>query len=156
MRCPVDRSELLQQQLGTANIAICRDCGGLWLTRAARQAPSPDPTTLPEATRKPREGSAPKRKFRLCPGCPNALTRERVEGIEIDRCKFCDGIWLDAGEYDAVRRRIEVPAIPVPRLTDPVSLRGLGLGEVLEQPDVVEGILDLSLGAIEFLLRSIL
>jgi Zn-finger nucleic acid-binding protein len=30
-----------------------------------------------------------------------------VEGIEIDRCPRCDGIWLDAGEYDAVRQRIE-------------------------------------------------
>ena len=44
-----------------------------------------------------------------CPECGGSLTAERVEGIEIDRCSHCVGVWLDAGEYDAVRRHIEHP-----------------------------------------------
>ncbi len=32
---------------------------------------------------------------------------ERAEGIDIERCAHCDGVWLDPGEYDAVRHRIE-------------------------------------------------
>jgi hypothetical protein len=36
------------------------------------------------------------------------MTSQRMEGIEIDRCMTCDGIWLDAGEYEAVRHRIAV------------------------------------------------
>jgi Zn-finger nucleic acid-binding protein len=51
-----------------------------------------------------------KRKNALaCPECEGPLTPERVEGIEIDRCIHCVGVWLDAGEYDAVRRHIEHP-----------------------------------------------
>jgi Zn-finger nucleic acid-binding protein len=42
-----------------------------------------------------------------CPECHGPLTPQRVEGIEIDRCVHCVGVWLDAGEYDAVRRHIE-------------------------------------------------
>jgi len=92
----------------------------------------------------------------LCPGCPSALTREKIEGIEIDRCKSCDGIWLDAGEYQVVRRRIEVPAGPSAPKHGRFSLSTLGLGEAIVQPDVMESIVDISLGAIEFLLNSIL
>ena len=51
-----------------------------------------------------------KRKSPLvCPECGGSLNAERVEGIEIDRCIHCVGVWLDAGEYDAVRRHIEHP-----------------------------------------------
>jgi Transcription factor zinc-finger len=36
------------------------------------------------------------------------MATQTIEGIEIDRCMTCDGIWLDAGEYDAVRHRIGI------------------------------------------------
>jgi Zn-finger nucleic acid-binding protein len=38
------------------------------------------------------------------------MAAQTIEGIEIDRCMTCDGIWLDAGEYDAVRHRIGIDA----------------------------------------------
>lgn len=40
------------------------------------------------------------------------MIAQTIEGIEIDRCITCDGIWLDAGEYDAVRHRIGIDASP--------------------------------------------
>ncbi len=39
------------------------------------------------------------------------MVAQTIEGIEIDRCMTCDGIWLDAGEYDAVRHRIGLEAV---------------------------------------------
>ena len=39
--------------------------------------------------------------------CRRVLVPERVEGIDIERCANCAGVWLDPGEYDAVRHRIE-------------------------------------------------
>jgi len=39
--------------------------------------------------------------------CRRGLVPERVEGIDIERCAKCAGVWLDPGEYDAVRHRIE-------------------------------------------------
>ena len=111
LRCPVDRSELLEQKLGAANIAICRDCGGLWLSPKARMAPSVDPSSLPEVTQKASDASHPLRKYKMCPACGITLISEKIKGIEIDRCTKCDGVWLDAGEYAAVRSRIEIQGV---------------------------------------------
>jgi Zn-finger nucleic acid-binding protein len=33
-----------------------------------------------------------------------------VDGVEIDRCSRCRGVWLDAGEYDAVAAAIQSDA----------------------------------------------
>ena len=37
-----------------------------------------------------------------CPKCGSDLTPEVSRGIEIDRCASCGGMWLDAGELDAL------------------------------------------------------
>jgi len=37
-----------------------------------------------------------------CPKCGGHLESEDYRKIQIDRCADCDGIWLDAGEIDAV------------------------------------------------------
>lgn len=33
-----------------------------------------------------------------CPKCPTEMHRETFDGIEIDRCPTCKGIYLDQGE----------------------------------------------------------
>jgi len=35
-----------------------------------------------------------------CPDCKNAMITLELEGIEIDYCTNCGGIWLDAGELE--------------------------------------------------------
>lgn len=35
-----------------------------------------------------------------CPGCKNAMITLELEGVEIDYCASCGGIWLDAGELE--------------------------------------------------------
>lgn len=37
-----------------------------------------------------------------CPSCGKKMTYATVEGITIDFCQDCAGIWLDAGELSAV------------------------------------------------------
>jgi Zn-finger nucleic acid-binding protein len=68
-----------------------------------------DPEALPPATRVATPTTRKRKSALACPECDGALTPQRVEGIEIDRCIHCVGVWLDAGEYDAVRRHIEHP-----------------------------------------------
>ena len=110
-RCPIDRVELTEQTVGGAEVAICGECGGLWLSRKARMAPSVEPSSLPSATQNPSDASHPLRKYKMCPACGITLLSENIKGIEIDRCAKCDGVWLDAGEYAAVRSRIEIQAV---------------------------------------------
>ncbi|WP_109482436.1 zf-TFIIB domain-containing protein [Paraburkholderia sp. C35] len=45
-----------------------------------------------------------------CPVCktPDLLMTER-QGVEIDYCPTCRGIWLDRGELDKLLNQIEVP-----------------------------------------------
>ena len=95
--------------MGTASFAHCEHCAGIWLTREALLPPSVDPAALPPATRVATPAARKRKTTLRCPECGGSLTPERVEGIEIDRCTHCVGVWLDAGEYDAVRRYIEHP-----------------------------------------------
>lgn len=39
-----------------------------------------------------------------CPECYRRLKQARTQGIEIDRCPSCRGVWFDAGELEAYRR----------------------------------------------------
>jgi hypothetical protein len=38
--------------------------------------------------------------FMKCPKCGHDLRPEQLEGIEIDRCTFCEGFFMDAGELE--------------------------------------------------------
>lgn len=38
--------------------------------------------------------------FMKCPKCGHDLETESYSGVEIDRCTFCEGIWMDAGELE--------------------------------------------------------
>jgi len=35
-----------------------------------------------------------------CPKCGHDLKTQALEGIEIDRCTFCEGFFVDAGELE--------------------------------------------------------
>lgn len=39
-----------------------------------------------------------------CPKCGMQLVEIDYRGIKIDRCTACEGVWLDAGELEAVSR----------------------------------------------------
>lgn len=42
----------------------------------------------------------------LCPVCQTHLTLVVWQGVCIDRCPACQGIWLDAGEVEQLAARI--------------------------------------------------
>ena len=42
-----------------------------------------------------------------CPRCDGRLKEMAYEGIQIDRCTKCNGIWLDAGEMEQLTRKEE-------------------------------------------------
>lgn len=46
-----------------------------------------------------------------CPTCIDiALTMSDRQGVEIDYCPQCRGVWLDRGELDKLIERAAVPA----------------------------------------------
>ena len=40
-----------------------------------------------------------------CPNCSTQLTMSERQGIEIDYCPSCRGVWLDRGELDKIIER---------------------------------------------------
>lgn len=48
----------------------------------------------------------------LCPTCKTPLTMSERQGIEIDYCPSCRGVWLDRGELDKIIERSAVQAPP--------------------------------------------
>lgn len=50
-----------------------------------------------------------------CPVCPEEkLMMTDRQGIEIDYCPSCRGVWLDRGELDKIIERSAAPAAPQP------------------------------------------
>jgi len=42
--------------------------------------------------------------FMNCPKCGMKLIEVNYKNIEVDKCSGCNGIWLDAGELEAVAK----------------------------------------------------
>jgi hypothetical protein len=42
--------------------------------------------------------------YMRCPKCGMELRETDYRGIKVDRCSACDGVWLDAGEIDALEK----------------------------------------------------
>lgn len=55
-----------------------------------------------------------------CPTCNVALTMTERQGVEIDYCPQCRGVWLDRGELDKI---IERSAAEQPVSAAPASAR---------------------------------
>lgn len=54
-----------------------------------------------------------------CPVCRVPLAMSDRQGIEIDYCPQCRGVWLDRGELDKIVERSMVDAAPAPRAAAP-------------------------------------
>lgn len=42
--------------------------------------------------------------FMRCPKCGMQLQEIEQSGVKVDKCFQCDGVWLDAGELDAMSK----------------------------------------------------
>ena len=54
----------------------------------------------------------------LCPACRVPLTMSERQGVEIDYCPQCRGVWLDRGELDKIIERTANLA-PPPQAAQP-------------------------------------
>lgn len=60
----------------------------------------------------------------LCPHCNVDLAMTERQGVEIDYCPRCRGVWLDRGELDKIIERVAglggpSPAPPPPPAAEP-------------------------------------
>ena len=45
--------------------------------------------------------------FMKCPKCGHDMKEETLEGVGVDRCSYCEGIFFDAGELEQIYTRKE-------------------------------------------------
>ena len=50
----------------------------------------------------------------LCPVCHVGLAMTDRQGVEIDYCPQCRGVWLDRGELDKIIERSGQAGVPAP------------------------------------------
>lgn len=60
-----------------------------------------------EAERRAKETEEQRAKLKAlhwmkCPKCGHDLKVQSLEGVDIDRCTFCEGFFVDAGELEAL------------------------------------------------------
>jgi Zn-finger nucleic acid-binding protein len=48
-----------------------------------------------------------------CPKCRSDMDQIEIDGLEIDRCSSCRGLWFDAGELNRLRNRRAAAAIDI-------------------------------------------
>lgn len=71
-----------------------------------------------------------------CPTCPDTtLVMTDRQGIEIDYCPDCRGVWLDRGELDKIIERSAVTQAPMPQPSAPPMPQAAP--QVTPQPTVI-------------------
>lgn len=97
--CPRDRTELTPFRIGEVSVDTCGRCSGVWLDAGelARVAHDEEMEQLVRAS-----VDAVPSAF-ACPRCAGVCRAAKLEGVEMDSCAACGGIWVDAGELRAAR-----------------------------------------------------
>jgi Zn-finger nucleic acid-binding protein len=117
-RCDLSLNELTKVGV---SVDICANCRGMWLDRGEleklviqvgererKKGPAAQCTetstgiatrTAGLATRTRREG------ILRCPRCATPLKEARQDGVRLDACGGCHGVWLDRGELERIKTR---------------------------------------------------
>jgi Zn-finger nucleic acid-binding protein len=114
MLCPRDQTHLIMHQGEGAGACVCSRCHGVWFSRASLEAcvrrtrPPASPPSAPIHAR-----SSPVQRQLACPICKSdRLVAHIHDGIEVDTCPRCHGVWLDHGEMEHLLRLHRGPAGP--------------------------------------------
>jgi Zn-finger nucleic acid-binding protein len=70
----------------------------------------------------------------VCPSCRVALVMSERQGVEIDYCPQCRGVWLDRGELDKIIERNAKEAAAYQQPAQPVAQPGYQPQQGYQQP----------------------
>ncbi len=108
MLCPVDQSVVQSREDGATQILSCELCHGFWFSREQLAAFVRTGNHIKKFPKKKvfSEKLQHSDSQRLCPSCEKTdLFAKLIDGVEIDVCPRCHGIWLDAGELELIITR---------------------------------------------------
>lgn len=104
--CPRCLDPLAAHVHGEVTVDACARCGGLWLDkgetdRLLAAGPLPQQLANPPATRSDTQyrGSGQ----RECPACETLMALKSIDGIQVDHCRQCGGVFFDRGELSKIK-----------------------------------------------------
>lgn len=83
-------------------IDICPRCEGIWLDAGELGKLLKDRKLSDYLTKD--IGTQSKSKL-ICPRCGGLMDIESADDIDVDVCLSCNGVWLDAGELDGLKKK---------------------------------------------------
>ena len=86
-------------------IDVCPKCKGIWLDKGELGKFLKDRKLTNYLTK---HIGTKSRSPMVCPRCGMTMDVEKAEGIEVDVCLSCGGVWLDQGELDKLKEISEV------------------------------------------------
>ena len=99
--CPRDDTQLHEQRAGRVNVDVCPQCHGTFLDGIElKRVLGDQDLTLALAS-----ATGGKQSPVDCPACGSPMFLDRVGDVELDHCKECLGLWLDAGEVERLAAR---------------------------------------------------
>ncbi len=113
MNCPTDSTPLEADAVENVRTEVCPQCRGVWfaqgeLERAVDQA-DPDVRWLDFDLWSDPEALAANWSARACPVCEKTMAAIGYgdTGVTVDVCPDGHGVWLDAGEFEAIITALE-------------------------------------------------
>lgn len=141
MKCPRDSSELQAFRIMESDIYSCGTCQGAWIPF----------NVIREVTRSVALTKVYPTKLNSTPSgipCPRDgedLREHTAQGVRIDQCPKCNGIWLDEGELQQLR---DYQAKLTPSLPSDTTAPNYTLGDTVSS--VVGGALVVLVGLFDF------
>ena len=96
LKCPRDNTELKELKYNHNTVLKCPTCEGLWILKRVVYI------TMNKLPKIPEDAKSQLR----CPHDQTKLSVFHHDGVEIDHCATCGGIWLDAGELNTLLKMI--------------------------------------------------
>ena len=111
MNCPACGSALSNRKAGSIVVDVCEGgCGGAWFDNFELGKVDAEGVQAIRSISRDLALHVDQESRRTCPRCQDqAMLRRyfsRLKRTQIDECPNCAGIWLDAGEFDAIRTEL--------------------------------------------------
>lgn len=94
--CPREGTPLDERRAGRSNVDVCPSCHGTFLDGVELARTVGDAEIALELAEMHGRSSTPL----ACPACGEAMALDTRDGIRLDHCHACLGVWLDGGELD--------------------------------------------------------
>jgi len=114
MNCPDCAKELIPKDYKDIEIHECPNCRGKWFERgqleSAKDNENENISWLDfDPFGKDAEELSTQSEGKQCPKCSKNMSSLRYSksNIIIDKCLYCEGVWLDSGEFPKIIKYIE-------------------------------------------------